>query len=95
MYIIPANNHKNLKETLLEIANFASKDGLKKLTDIANTPEKQEDLLSLRNALLLYKALKLERLRELDICIRGFDKFIKYYEHFCLDQKGNLYIPRP
>lgn len=95
VYIIPANSHKNLKQTLLEVCNFASKEGMKKLTDLADTPDKQEDLLSLRNALLLYKALKLERLRELDICLHGFDKFVKYYKHFCLDQKQELFIPRP
>ena len=95
VYIIAANTHKNLKETLLEMCNFATKDGLEKLTKNADTPDKQEDLLSLRNALLLYKALKLERLREVDISLHGFDKFVKYYKHFCLDQKGELFIPRP
>ena len=40
VYIIAANTHKNLKETLLEMCNFATKDGLEKLTKAADTPDK-------------------------------------------------------
>ena len=34
---------------------------------------KLETLFSLRNAILLYKALKNEKVRELDICLTGFE----------------------
>ena len=95
VYIIAAHDSKNLNKTLLELSNFANKDGLVKLIEMADSDQKKEDLLSLRNALLLYKALKLERLREMDICIDGFDKMPRYYRHFCLDDKGQLMVARP
>jgi hypothetical protein len=34
-----------------------------------------ENLLSIRNAVLLYKALKNERIRELYLCVNGFNTF--------------------
>jgi len=51
--------------------------------------------LSIRNACLLYKALKKERLRELDLSICGFDKIAKNYKHHCLDSNGQYFIERP
>jgi hypothetical protein len=35
-----------------------------------------ENILTLRNALLLYKTLKNERIREVAICLDGMDHFI-------------------
>jgi hypothetical protein len=64
------------------------------LIKAADSPQKKQDLLSLRNAFLLYNALKKERLREIDICIDGFDKIRKHYEHFCL-QNNELIVERP
>ena len=62
---------------------------------MVDSKQKKEDLISLRNSLLLYKAVKAERLREIDICIDGFDKFMRYYKHFCIDAKGQLMVQRP
>jgi len=39
----------------------------------------------MRNAMLLYKALKKEKLREIDLCICGFDKIVKNYPHHCVN----------
>ena len=42
-----------------------------------------------------FKALKKERLREVDLNICGFDKIEKQYLHHCLDSSANHIIPRP
>lgn len=59
------------------------------------TDEEKRDFLSLRNACLLYKALKKERLRELDLSICGFDKIAKNYKHQCIDSEGQHFVARP
>lgn len=59
------------------------------------TEQEKKDYLSLRNAILLFKALKKERLRELDLSICGFDKLDVNYKHHCLDQNRQHIIPRP
>ena len=59
------------------------------------TDEEKRDFLSLRNAVLLFKALKKERLREMDLSICGFDKIEKHYRHHCLDANRQFIIPRP
>ena len=45
--------------------------------------------------MLLFKALKKERLRELDLSICGFDKLVKQYKHHCLNEQLEHIIPRP
>ena len=50
-----------------------------------------ENLVSLRNSLLLYKALKNERLREMNICVNGFNTFKQKYAHFCKFRTQFLY----
>ena len=45
--------------------------------------------------MLLFKALKKERLRELDLSICGFDKLVKHYKHHCLNEQLEHIIPRP
>ena len=94
VYLIAAQTSKNIDQTLLELSAFGNKEGLAALVKSADTEQKKQDLLSLRNAFLLYNALKKERLREIDICIDGFDKIRKHYEHFCL-QNNELIIERP
>ena len=59
------------------------------------TEQEKKDFLSLRNACLLFKALKNERLRELDLSICGFDKIAQQYRHHCLDSDRKHLIPRP
>lgn len=52
---------------------------------------KLENLLSLRLSLLLYKALKQERIREVYLCVNGFDSFIQKYPYFCKFKTSFLY----
>ena len=75
VFIICAQNSKNLNPWLLELSNFGSKQALSGLCAQAETEAQKSDLLAIRNALLLFKALKKERMREMDLCIDGFDKF--------------------
>jgi hypothetical protein len=42
-----------------------------------------ENIISMRNAILLYKALKNERIREVALCVDGFDKFKEKYPFIC------------
>ena len=79
VYLIAGQTSKNMDETILELSAFGHKEGLAALVKSADTEQKKKDLLSLRNAFLLYKALQKERLREIDICIDGFDKIRKHY----------------
>ncbi|CDW83258.1 mapk phosphatase 2 [Stylonychia lemnae] len=50
-----------------------------------------ENLVSIRNALLLFKALKNERIREMNLCINGFNTFKQKYPHFCKFRTQFLY----
>ena len=59
------------------------------------TEEEKLDFLSMRNAMLLFKALKKERLREMDLSICGFDKIKKNYRHHCLNESNEYIVPRP
>jgi len=53
------------------------------------------DLLSLRNSLLLYRALKKERAPEVYISLEGFDYYAKEYRHFLLDSESKHVLPQP
>jgi hypothetical protein len=50
-----------------------------------------ENLLSIRRAVLLYKALKNERIREVYLCVTGFNTFIQRYPYFCKFKTSFLY----
>lgn len=50
-----------------------------------------QNLVSIRRALLLYKALKNERIREVSICINGFNTFKQRYPYFCKFKTSFLY----
>jgi hypothetical protein len=50
-----------------------------------------ESILSLRNALLLYKTLKNERIREVSICLDGMDHIKSKYPFFCKFRTAFLY----
>eukprot|EP00347_Sterkiella_histriomuscorum_P021041 403335488 len=56
-----------------------------------NNKEVVENLVSIRNAILLYKALKNERIRELYLCVNGFNIFKQKYPHFCKFRTTFLY----
>jgi len=95
IFIIPCQNSEVLDSWLLELSNYGSQKGVTSLIDMCKNDQHREDLLSLRNALLLFKALKNERIREMDLCIDGFDKFQKYYYHHLIDADNKLFVPRP
>ena len=50
-----------------------------------------ENIISLRNAILLYKALKNERIREVAICVDGYDTFKLKYPYACKFRTSYLY----
>ena len=80
---------------VLEMARYTNKEQLSEMIATLQTDEEKRDFLSLRNACLLYKALKNERLRELDLSICGFDKIAANYKHFCIGSDGQPLIARP
>jgi len=56
-----------------------------------NEREVLNNLISIRNSILLNKALKNERIREAYLCINGFNIFKQKYPHFCKFRTAYLY----
>ena len=50
--------------------------------------------MSLRNAILLIKAMRNERIREINLCANGFNVFSDKYPQLCKFRTSCLY-PRP
>lgn len=48
----------------------------------------------MRNALLLIKALKGEKIREVYLCVNGFNVFVDKYPYLCKFRTSILY-PKP
>mmetsp|Transcript_4403 Transcript_4403/g.5399 ORF Transcript_4403/g.5399 Transcript_4403/m.5399 type:complete len:320 (+) Transcript_4403:260-1219(+) len=94
-FIIGAHSSVNVDKFVLEMGKYTSKEQQAELLASLHTDEEKRDYLSLRNACLLYKALKNERLRELDLSICGFDKIAANYKHFCLGSDGQPLVARP
>ncbi|CDW90752.1 dual specificity catalytic domain containing protein [Stylonychia lemnae] len=65
-----------------------------KMNPMFNKKQSLEDILSLRNAFLLIKALKNERIREVFLCINGFNVFLDKYPFLCKFRTSILY-PKP
>jgi len=57
-------------------------------------PNRIQDLFSLRNAVLLLKQLKKERIREVYIVMNGFQVFADKYPFMCKYRGAELY-PKP
>jgi hypothetical protein len=55
---------------------------------------KMEDLVSIRNALLLYKALKNEKIREVYLCVNGFKSIKQNYPYYCKYRTQFLYLKK-
>lgn len=53
-----------------------------------------EDILGLRNALLMAKSLKKEKIREIFLCVNGFNRFTDEYPFMCKFKTSSLY-PKP
>ena len=95
VFIIGAHDSNNLNNSIFEIGKLTNKSEQSAFISSLTTEQEKRDYLSLRNACLLYKALKKERLRELDLSICGFDKIAKQYKHYCLDSNQQNIIPKP
>ena len=95
VFIIGAHSSKNVDKMVLQLHKMATKEGLAELIGALSTDEEKRDFLSMRNALMLFRALKKERLREMDLSICGFDKIVKHYKHHCIDSTGKFIIARP
>lgn len=79
----------------MQMYKLANKTDQAALISRFETEQEKKDYLSLRNSILLFKALRKERLREVDLSICGFDKLDVNYKHHCLDQNRQHIIPRP
>ena len=94
IFIIVSEKTTSLKRMLLKMHAFGNREALAALVAEMKTEDEQRDLLSLRNALLIYMALKNERCREMDFCFDGFEHFRNQYPHFCRDSSGELVQPK-
>jgi hypothetical protein len=94
VFIIVSEETTSLKKMLLKLHAFGNQKALASLVAEINTEVEQRDLLSLRNALLIYMALKNERCKEVDFCFDGFEHFQKHYSHFLRDSNGELVKPK-
>jgi len=73
IFIIVSEKTTSLKKMLSKMHTFGNREALAALVAEMKTEDEQRDLLSLRNALLIYMALKNERCREMDFCVDGFE----------------------
>jgi hypothetical protein len=94
IFIIVSEQTTSLKKMLLKMHAFGNREALAALVADMTSEVEQRDLLSLRNALLMYKSLKNERCREIDFCFDGFEHFQKHYQHFCRDSSKELITPK-
>jgi hypothetical protein len=95
VFIIVGEECNILRKNFLRMSHFARQDKLDQLIAEAVSEQERRDLISLRNGLLLYKALRKERVREMDICFDGFTHFKKHYQHFCRDSDFRPLIEKP
>ena len=95
VFIIGAHSSENVDKHVLEMGKYTNKEEQAELIATLQTDQEKQDFLSLRNACLLFKALKKERIRELDLSICGFDKIVKHYKHHCINANGEHIISRP
>jgi len=50
-----------------------------------------EDIISFRNAILLKEALKKERIRDVTLCLNGFNIFMERFPWMCKFKTSSLY----
>ena len=95
IFIILAEKHENVRQTLMRVHTLANKAALTELVGGLKTEQEQLDFLTLRNGVLLFNALKNERCREMDIVLHGFDHIVQNYAFHCIDSLGKPLLPRP
>ena len=88
VFIIGAHNSNNLNKMVLQMTKLTNKGQLAAMVGTFETDQEKLDFLSYRNAILLFRALQKERLREIDVSICGFDKIEQHYRHHCVDAIG-------
>eukprot|EP00350_Pseudokeronopsis_sp_OXSARD2_P001892 CAMPEP_0170547316 /NCGR_PEP_ID=MMETSP0211-20121228/5694_1 /TAXON_ID=311385 /ORGANISM="Pseudokeronopsis sp., Strain OXSARD2" /LENGTH=149 /DNA_ID=CAMNT_0010852279 /DNA_START=409 /DNA_END=858 /DNA_ORIENTATION=+ len=57
-----------------------------------NSKTSQQDILSLRNALVMLRAFKKERIREVQLLINGLNVFAQKYPYLCKFKTTALYL---
>lgn len=72
-YIIPCQQSHILKRYLMLLSHFGDIEKSAEILQAQTREEDQKDVLSLRNSLLLYRALKKERLAECYVSLEAFD----------------------
>lgn len=96
IFIIPCHSSELLHSVQMRFGDFFNPEKVNDLLKLEkDDPKLWADLISIRNALLLYKVLKKERIREMDICIDAFDVFEVKYKHFCLNHERANIIAKP
>lgn len=74
VFIVAAQDSNFLTDHLFDLPQFFHKDTLQNKIDSCKDETELCDLLSFRTAILMYKALKNERVREVHFCVDGHDK---------------------
>ena len=87
-YIIPCQQTEFLERYLMKLSIFGDEEKtLEALSaTITSSVQDQLDLLSLRNSLLFFKALKKERVMETYISLQAFDHYRSNYRQFIRDE---------
>ena len=74
-----------LEKYLMKLSLFADPAKIQEAINDCVTTDDKRDLLSLRNSLLLFRAIKKERHSEIFISLEAFDTFESKYKHFLLN----------
>ena len=95
IYIVACQKSQHFSEYFTKIDAHYGNDVLHELVDQAVDDTMRLDLLSTRNAVMLYKALKDERIREVGIVCNGFETIERDYLRYCRKQGQFIVVPRP
>ena len=94
-YIMPCHQSSVLKRYLTQASIFCAPDKLAEALEACETPEEKADLLSLRNSVLLFRALVKERHREVFISLQAFEEYRETYPHYVLNSERQHLRPQP
>ena len=95
IYIIPCQQTAFLRRTLMSVSHLGDEAKLASAVEACSSMADKQDLLSLRNSLFLYRALKKERCAEVYVSLEGFDHYEVTYKHFLRDNELKFFTPRP
>mmetsp|Transcript_24091 Transcript_24091/g.32299 ORF Transcript_24091/g.32299 Transcript_24091/m.32299 type:complete len:236 (+) Transcript_24091:229-936(+) len=94
-YIVPCQQSAMLKKHMRSLSLFCSPEKLAEAISACTSEQDKADLLSIRNSLLLFQAMKKERHREVFISLEAFDAYRDQYRHFLLDSERQHLCPQP